>query len=286
MRIINLDQNFKPYGGLGELFIKTFTFPSGVEPHVNVAGLDIKGNYDKQEVIITHRIKNMNDLMTIILTNDALQKKYHHEIDGISLFIPYLPFSRQDRTCSVGDPFSLEIIANILNSCNFKTITVLDIHSDASFKYIRNLESLSFKKSIQFDRSSFDNYIIVSPDNGSRKRCNNFLHVHSKNETVEFSKVRDPNTGNLSGFECEKQDFEGKDCLIVDDICSRGGTFMGIAKILKERNAGKVLLAVSHYEGIADEKKMKESGINMVYKTNSMNDYESDFVKNINIKLI
>lgn len=44
----------------------------------------------------------------------------------------------------------------------------------------------------------------------------------------------------------DRDDYEGKDILIIDDICVYGGTFKGLAKLLKERNCGKLYLAVSH----------------------------------------
>ena len=34
--------------------------------------------------------------------------------------------------------------------------------------------------------------------------------------------------------------------MIIDDICVKGGTFVGLAKMLKERNCGNLYLAVSH----------------------------------------
>lgn len=34
--------------------------------------------------------------------------------------------------------------------------------------------------------------------------------------------------------------------MLLDDICIYGGTFKGLAKLLKERNCGKLYLAVSH----------------------------------------
>ena len=186
MRIINLDQNFNPYGSWGELFINKFIFPSGIEPHVNVAGLDIKGVYEKQDVIITHRIKSMNDLMEIVLLNNALLLNYEKEISSISLFIPYLPFARQDRECAQGDPFSLSVFSEILNRCKFSKVTVLDVHSEVAFNYIHNLKNITFT----FHMPSFYDYIIISPDEGSRNRCNDFLHVHSKNEIINLTYKR------------------------------------------------------------------------------------------------
>ncbi len=44
----------------------------------------------------------------------------------------------------------------------------------------------------------------------------------------------------------DRQDFGGKDILIVDDMCINGGTFIGLAKLLRERNCGKLFLAISH----------------------------------------
>ncbi|MAX71916.1 MAG: hypothetical protein CMC76_12600 [Flavobacteriaceae bacterium] len=50
----------------------------------------------------------------------------------------------------------------------------------------------------------------------------------------------------MEGFRVYEDDLQGKDCLIVDDICDGGGTFIGLAKELKKHNAGNLYLAVSH----------------------------------------
>jgi ribose-phosphate pyrophosphokinase len=63
---------------------------------------------------------------------------------------------------------------------------------------------------------------------------------------VECSKSRDVKTGKLTGFKVYAEDLEGKDCLIVDDICDGGGTFIGLAGELKKKNAGNLYLAVTH----------------------------------------
>jgi hypothetical protein len=156
MRVINLDQDFKPYGSLGELFVKKFTFPSGIEPHINVDGLDIKGIYEKQDVIITHRIKSMTDVFEILLTVDALRRNYENEIGGMNLFIPYFPFSRQDRECTKGDPFSLEVFSNIINLCEFDNVLTIDIHSEKSKKYVKRLKSLNPFNFNEWHDSPFD----------------------------------------------------------------------------------------------------------------------------------
>ena len=41
-------------------------------------------------------------------------------------------------------------------------------------------------------------------------------------------------------------DLAGRPCIIVDDICDGGGTFLGLAAELKKLNAGALILAVTH----------------------------------------
>jgi ribose-phosphate pyrophosphokinase len=59
-------------------------------------------------------------------------------------------------------------------------------------------------------------------------------------------KERDLRTGALTNFKTTSDNLEGKTCFIVDDICDGGGTFVGTAKMLKEKGAAKVVLIVSH----------------------------------------
>jgi ribose-phosphate pyrophosphokinase len=66
-----------------------------------------------------------------------------------------------------------------------------------------------------------------------------------------------------------RDDFNGKDVLIVDDICSGGRTFIEISKILSQRNVGKIYLYVTH--GIFDIGiiPILDSGICKIITTNS-----------------
>jgi len=43
-----------------------------------------------------------------------------------------------------------------------------------------------------------------------------------------------------------------------------------LAKKLKEKNAAKVILIVSHYEGVADKRALKDSGIDKVITSDSL----------------
>ena len=68
-----------------------------------------------------------------------------------------------------------------------------------------------------------------------------------------------------------KEVVNGKDVLIIDDICSRGGTFFYAAKALKEAGAKNIYLYVTHCENTILEGELLTCGlIEKVYTTNSI----------------
>lgn len=91
-----------------------------------------------------------------------------------------------------------------------------------------------------------DNLILMSADAGGFKPLMKLCDkINWKGSTYSASKYRPPNGDSLMQF-IDREDFEGKDILIVDDISVYGGTFKGLSKLLRERNCGKLYLAVSH----------------------------------------
>jgi len=85
---------------------------------------------------------------------------------------------------------------------------------------------------------------------------------------VECSKVRDVKTGQLSNFKVYTENLNKKTCVVVDDICDGGGTFLGLAKKLKAKNCGKLILIVTH--GIFSKGLEKlEEAYDVIYSTDS-----------------
>ena len=71
----------------------------------------------------------------------------------------------------------------------------------------------------------------------------------------------------------------GKDVLIIDDICSKGGTFKYSAIELKKLGAKNIYLYISHCENVIDIEALKEAGITKVFTTNSIYRGTNDFVE-------
>ncbi|NER14675.1 ribose-phosphate diphosphokinase [Leptobacterium flavescens] len=237
--ILNLDQNFKPYPERKSIRFKSFTF-SGGEPHIKI--LDKPESHE--EVTITQRIGSFNDFGFLLIAIDALKRI---GIEKINVFIPYFPAARQDRLMVEGEALSVKVYTNILNNLRLNSITILDPHSDVTPALLNNCNTINNHKFIRKVIQKLPNNIkLISPDGGSLKKIYKLAEQLQNYEVIECSKVRDVKTGKLSHFNVHSTDLKRQDCLIIDDICDGGGTFLGLAKELKNKNAGNLYLAVSH----------------------------------------
>lgn len=236
--LLNLDNNFKPFLNDTEIEFESFVFAGG-EPHIKITPFDTN-----QTVTITHRINSFNDLGLLLIAVDALQRM---KVKAINAFIPYFPAARQDRLMQTGEPLTVKVYAQIINALQLNIIQIFDVHSEVTPALLNNCETIDNCKFIaKVVNQLNDNLLLVSPDGGALKKIYKLAQNLGGKQVIECSKSRDVKTGKLSGFKVYADDLQGKDCLIVDDICDGGGTFIGLAQTLKAKNAGKLYLAVSH----------------------------------------
>ena len=274
--ILNLDPNFKPFTAQPEIIFQNFTF-SGGEPHIK-----INPDFDTtQKVTLTHRLNSFNDLGLLCITVDALRRM---DVKNIDLFIPYFPAARQDRVMIKGEPLSVKVYADIINGMQFDKVFVFDAHSEVTPALVNNCEVIPNHTFIETVVKAIGNEVkLISPDGGALKKIYKVSEFLGGVEVVECSKSRDVKTGRLSGFKVYNDDLQGADCLIVDDICDGGGTFVGLAEELKNKNAGKLYLAVSH--GIFNKGFAVLDCFEKIFTTNSFKDFEGERVEVIGLKL-
>ncbi|KAB1155385.1 ribose-phosphate pyrophosphokinase [Tenacibaculum aiptasiae] len=237
--ILNLDKHFSPYGTTNTIEYNYFTF-SGGEPHIKII-TDLKA---VSEVTITHRIQSFNDLGILLLATNALKNM---DIKKIKVLLPYFPAARQDRLMQTGEPLSVKVYADIINTQNYESVTIFDPHSEVAPAVLNNCKVIDNHAFIrQITQQLPDDLLLISPDGGALKKIYKVAAHLQKYEVIEGSKSRNVRTGELTGFKVYAEDLKGKDCLVVDDICDGGGTFLGLAQELKAKNAGNLYLAVSH----------------------------------------
>lgn len=272
--ILNLDPKFAPFQNQEEIKFQIFTF-SGGEPHIKISP-DFDAN---RKITITHRLNSFNDLGLLCVAVDALRRM---DVKIIELFIPYFPAARQDRVMIPGEPLSVKVYADIINAMQLNKVFVFDAHSEVTPALLNNstvIPNYIFIKEVL--NKIGENVKLISPDGGALKKIYKVSEFLGGVEVVECSKSRDVKTGKLSGFKVYEDDLNGMDCLIVDDICDGGGTFVGLAEELKKKNAGKLYLAVSH--GIFNKGFEVLDCFDKIFTTNSFKDFDDKRVEVIGL---
>lgn len=216
---------------------------SGGEPHLKI---DPAGLEHGAPVCITVQARSTDEVLLVLLAADALRRL---GVRHVELFIPYFPGARQDRVMTPGEPLSARVYARLINAAGFDRVTVFDPHSDVTPALIDRCQAVNnhrFIGQIIENLSAAKDLTLVAPDAGSAKKIHHLVGALHWDRVVQCDKTRDVHSGRLSDAQVFSSDLEGADCLIVDDICDGGGTFLALADALRAKNAGRLFLAVSH----------------------------------------
>lgn len=190
-----------------------------------------------------------------------------------SLEIAYMPYSRMDRTEGM-TVFTLKHLCKLINSMEFEEVSIYEPHSDVCVALIDRVKVINMSKILtqqvlQNINSKIENLYLVYPDAGAAKRYGKQIEYE---KILTASKERDFKTGYIKKLDIngtvESKSFKA---VIVDDLCSKGGTFMLTATKLKEMGATEIYLVVTHCEDtIFDGDILKTDLITKVYTTNSI----------------
>lgn len=276
--ILNLDKSFQPLSEAGKsLSFETFTFPSKCEVHIKLTNPEKEmirfiGLFrdPNEPIYITTRIKSSDDIMRLLLATNAIHNTGEK---NICVFIPYMPYARQDRVMVTGEPLSIKVFASLLNLQNYVSVTTYDVHSEVSLACINNSYSISNTKFVQKVLEDKLDYLICSPDAGAYKKIFKLCQeIEYKDEIVLCNKIRNVKNGHIINIDISNTDLQGKDVYIIDDISDGGGTFTLLAEKLKMKNCGKVFLIVSHGIFSKGIELLIEKGVDHIYTTDSFQD--------------
>ena len=227
------------------------TYPDG-------SGYVKLGNNINSEFIF--RLNHYEDLWKLNQIVDA-----YNNVGIVPLItIPCLIDAQADRRFNYNESYGLKLVLDFLDSLDAKykifhphnpevvEALVDNVEIIDNSEFIKEVLKLLPMDEIKYSSARADlghsNLILMSSDAGGFKPLIKLCDkLKWEGETYSAGKHRkyDGNETRLTQF-IDRNNFQGKDILIVDDICVKGGTFKGLAKLLKERNVGRLYLAVSH----------------------------------------
>lgn len=243
---------------LGKVQIETFPDGEiGVQVLENVRGKDVF-------VLQSPAHRPNHYLMELLVMVDALKRASARSIVAV---MPYYPYARQDRKDKGRMPITAKLVADLLERAGVTRVLTMDLHTDqiqgffnipvdnlhARPLLVKGLLALKLKDAV-----------VVSPDVGSNRMARKFAE-----DLKADLAIVDKRRVNAKKVEVNALigDVKGKQAILVDDICSTGGTLATAAKVCKEEGARVVYAAVTHGLFVADR---LPAGIDRVFSTDSV----------------
>lgn len=222
---------------LSEVCIEAFPDgETGVQILENVRGKDV--------FVLQSPARQPNHfLMELLILVDALKRASARSVIAV---MPYYPYARQDRKDKGRVPITAKLVADLLEKAGVTRVLTMDLHTEqiqgffnipvdhlyARPLFVKALKGLKLKEAV-----------VVSPDVGSNKMARRFAE-ELKLDLAMIDKRR------LNGRSVEVNaligDVRDKEAILVDDICSTGGTLRVAAKVCREASARSVFAVVTH----------------------------------------
>ncbi len=213
--------------------VKITIFPDH-QPHINITNIA-----EGDEVKVICSITDTSKLLQLLETANALDNLFAKKK---VLVIPYLMAARYDRLMQTGDSIDLKVVADLMNTCGFEKVYLYDVHSDVALLLIKNAIGITNENLVRcYD---MPDAVLICPDAGASKKVGKYFGWNPNIKDIVYcSKNRDLATGNLTLEILEPEACKGRNCVIIDDICDGGGTFLAIAQKIQPAH---LTLIVTH----------------------------------------
>ncbi|MBP6962685.1 ribose-phosphate pyrophosphokinase [Candidatus Saccharibacteria bacterium] len=225
------------------------SFPDG-DIHAIVENI---ADCKNQSVLLFHRLyPNQNSrLIQLFLTLDVLKE---HGAKDISVFVPYLPYSRQDKRYIPGEAISADALCRMLKGAGCTDLYTLDCHfmkgnpeeKRGGLKVhnisVGNSLVKAYKKSIGTDK--FD---VVGPDSGS-----SYLTVDHGGKNMHKTRgdykdlTLSDSYRDIESLIDDHIEHTHDNVLIIDDMISTGSTIIKATERLRAKGIKNIAVATTH----------------------------------------
>ena len=207
-------------------------------------------------------------LMELLVMLDAFRRSSAARTTAV---LPYYGYGRADKKDRPRVPISAKLVANLLTTAGADRILTIDLHAAQIQGFfdipVDHLYAAPvFMK--YYAEAPLPNLTVVAPDTGGAERA----RAYAKRLDAELAlcdKRRDkPNVAEVMNV---VGDVQGRNCLIVDDMCDTGGSLTKVSQALKAAGAARVDACFTHpvLSGRAAQH-LANSGIEQIVVTNTV----------------
>lgn len=220
--------------------------------------MHVPTNLRKKSIYFVHdSSKNPQEWwVQLLLLKDLLIRA---SAGDITFVLPSMMYSRQDRKHKPHVPISAKSVADTISG-GVERIITMDLHApQIQGFYNIPLDNLySFPDVCNYSRSNtpdLEDFVIVSPDAGGVDRAKAFAKRFNSRFPIAFVEKRRSGPGEVDEMYLIGE-VSNKNIFVVDDIIDSGNTLVEVAKVLKSKDAKKLLCYGTHaiFSDNADER--------------------------------
>jgi ribose-phosphate pyrophosphokinase len=239
-------------------------FPDG---EINVKIEDSMRGHDV--FVIQPTSPPVNDhYMELFIILDALRRASAGRVTAV---IPYFGYARKERKTQPREPISAKLMANFITLAGADRLLLFDLHAEAIEGFFDvPTDHLSphrifseYLKTLDLQRIT-----IVAPDAGGGRRAE--AVANDLGAPIAFGYKRRPDEQSVEVIAISG-DVKGRDCVVVEDIITTGGTVAKLAGALMAQGANRVLIAATHAVLTGDAmEKLRQADVQEVIVTDTI----------------
>jgi ribose-phosphate pyrophosphokinase len=235
------------------------------ETHVAIEG-DVRGKF---ACIVQPTCPPVNDhLIELALMIDAAHAAGAARTIAV---VPYFGYARQERRGKIGHCLSAQVAAKLLAAVGLDYLITFDLHAPAleSALAMPLIELMAEDVMIpKIQTWQLNTMVVVAPDAGGLKRAQRYgTRLCCPMAVAAKQRPRADEASTL----CILGEVEGRDCVLVDDMVSTGGTLLGAAASLRQAGARKIYAVFTHPVMNAETtERISQSPLERIVTTNSI----------------
>mgnify|MGYP002632274009 FL=1 len=194
--------------------------------------------------IVQSTMPPADNLLELLLMVDAAKRASARKIIAV---IPYFGLARQDRKDKPRVAIGAKLVANMLHAAGVNRLITMDLHADQIQGFFEFPVDHLYASTLFFPEvDKFVNVgdvVMAAPDVGGAKRANSY--AKKLNTGLALCHKQRKKANEISEMTVIG-DVEGKDVILVDDMCDTAGTLTKAADLFIERGAKSVRAFCTH----------------------------------------
>lgn len=218
---------------------------------------------------------NKDLVETLILADAAFAASARR----ITLVLPTIYGSRQDRKSSPRTPITISTMAKLFKSVEADRVITVSLHSPQSAAgfysaglRFDNISSARLFLPLMEEMNKDKDFVIVAPDVGALGKASHYAEYLGCDIAFANKKREKANKSEITAF---VGDVKDRNCFIVDDMIDTGGSLVNVANMLKEEGAKEINCLATHLILSKDAKqKLEVAPINKIFGSDSVHHEE------------